>query len=74
MYDILLFLQVNEVDVQEVGVSGAKNFFQAKADALKQSSAAEAEIKKEQEQRRLEREEKKERQNAFKERVSMFNK
>ena len=36
------------IDVQETGVGGAKSFFEAKADKLKQSALNEAEIKREQ--------------------------
>jgi hypothetical protein len=64
----------NEINVSEVGVSGAKSFFEAKAERLKISSAAEEEIKKEQEERRKMREEKAARAAAFKEKLAAFNK
>jgi len=64
----------SEVDVSEVGVGGAKNFFEAKAERLRQGSAVEAEIKKEQLERKQVREEKERRASTFKERIGMFNK
>ena len=60
------------VDVSEVGVSGAKDFFEAKANALKASQSAEAEIKKEQEEKKKEREEAAARKKAFAERAAQF--
>lgn len=60
------------VDVSEVGVGGAKNFFEAKSNALKASQSAEAEIKKEQEEKKKEREEAAARKKAFAERAAQF--
>lgn len=64
----------SEVDVSEVGVGGAKNFFEAKAEMLRKGSALEAEVKKEQLERKQAREEKERRASTFKERIGMFNK
>lgn len=65
---------VASVDVSEVGVSGAKNFFEAKANALKHAKDNEEEIKREQEEKRKEREEAAARKKAFKEKAAMFGK
>ncbi len=67
-----LVTEANEINVQEVGVSGAKAFFEAKADKLKQGNDFEEQIKAEQEAKRKEREEKASRAAAFKERRAMF--
>jgi len=62
-----------EIDVDEVGVGGAKDFFEAKIDAMRKSSKFEDEIRMEQDERKREEEEKRERQQAFKERAALFN-
>jgi hypothetical protein len=54
------------VDVSEVGVGGAKAFFEAKAAKLTQVSSFEQEIKAEQEEKREEAAKAKERREAFK--------
>merc|ERR1712173_159923 len=59
---------LTEVDVDEVGVGGAKTFFEAKIAEVSKSSKFEEEIKEEQEERKREEEEKKNRQQAFRER------
>merc|ERR1712203_45111 len=61
-----------ECNVEEVGVGGAKDFFEAKIDAITKSSKFEDEIREEQENRKREEEEKKQRQQSFKERAAMF--
>lgn len=64
--------ELSEINVSEEGVSGAKNFFEAKVNKLSESNKFEAEIKKEQEEKRKELEEKKQRQAAFKEKAKLF--
>lgn len=61
-----------EVDVNEVGVGGAKDFFEAKMAAIRKTSKFEDEIREEQEERKQEEEEKKRRQQEFKERAALF--
>merc|ERR1712002_1435242 len=61
-----------EINVEEVGVGGAKDFFEAKIEAIRKTSKFEDEIKEEQENRKREEEEKKQRQQSFKERAAMF--
>jgi len=63
---------LTEIDVDEVGVGGAKTFFEAKIAEVSKSSKFEEEIKEEQEQRKREEEEKKLRQQAFRERAALF--
>ncbi|XP_076805480.1 EF-hand domain-containing protein D2-like [Clavelina lepadiformis] len=62
----------SDINVSEEGVSGAKNFFEAKVNQLSDSNRFEQEIKKEQEDRKKQNEEKKQRQAAFKEKAMMF--
>ncbi|KFO82128.1 EF-hand domain-containing protein D1, partial [Cuculus canorus] len=54
------------------GVKGAKNFFEAKVQALSSASKFEAEIKAEQDERKREEEERKHRRAAFRELKSAF--
>ncbi len=72
-FDTLL-TEAKEVDVSVVGVSGAKNFFEAKAAKLSAMSASEAEIKAEQAERRQANEAKAARKADFKEKLAAFNK
>jgi len=60
------------VDVDEVGVTGAASFFQAKIDEQSKTNKFEQEIKAEQEEKRKEEEEKKMRRQAFKEKANIF--
>merc|ERR1712071_483287 len=53
------------VDVTEIGVGGAKDFFEAKIKAVNQSSKFEEEVKREQEEKTKEAAEKKKRQAEF---------
>merc|ERR1711953_525341 len=62
---------LTEVDVDEVGVGGAKNFFEAKIKEANKGSKFEEEIKEEEERKRAE-EEKKSRQQQFRERAALF--
>ncbi|XP_046672034.1 EF-hand domain-containing protein D2 homolog [Homalodisca vitripennis] len=57
--------QLTEISVEEVGVGGAKNFFEAKIEELRRGSKFEDEIKQEQEERRRQEEEKAQRRIAF---------
>jgi len=61
-----------EIDVEEVGVCGAKDFFEAKIAAIRKTSKFEEEIREEQENRKQEEEDRKRRQQSFKERAAMF--
>jgi len=63
---------LTEVDVDEVGVGGAKNFFEAKIKEANKGSKFEEEIKEEQEERKKAEEEKKSRQQQFRERAALF--
>merc|ERR1711976_867592 len=56
-----------EINVEEVGVGGAKNFFEAKIAAIRKTSKFE-----EEENRKREEEDRKRRQQQFKERAAMF--
>merc|ERR1711863_104238 len=58
---------LTEVDVDEVGVGGAKNFFEAKIKEANKGSKLE-----EQEERKKAEEEKKSRQQQFRERAALF--
>ncbi|KAF6214058.1 hypothetical protein GE061_011789 [Apolygus lucorum] len=64
--------KLTEIDVVEVGVSVAKNFFEAKIEELRKGSKFEDEIRQEQEERRREEEEKAQRRTAFKEKAAIF--
>ncbi|NP_001085773.1 EF-hand domain family member D1 L homeolog [Xenopus laevis] len=70
---LLALAKLSEIDVDVEGVKGAKNFFEAKVQALSSSSKFEAEIRAEQEERKRQEEEKKNRRAAFKELKSAFN-
>ncbi|KAJ9599442.1 hypothetical protein L9F63_010057 [Diploptera punctata] len=63
---------LTEIDVEEVGVGGAKNFFEAKIEELKKTSKFEDEIRQEQEQRKRDEEEKAQRRIAFKQKAALF--
>jgi len=65
--------KLTEVDVEQVGVEGAKTFFEAKIAQVSKGSKFAEEIKEEQEERRREEEEKIRRQISFKERASLFS-
>lgn len=63
---------LSEVDVDEVGVVGAKDFFEAKIKEVNKNSRFEEEIREEKEEKRRQEEEKKERQQAFRDRAKLF--
>uniref|UniRef100_A0A1B6CGX1 EF-hand domain-containing protein n=1 Tax=Clastoptera arizonana TaxID=38151 RepID=A0A1B6CGX1_9HEMI len=64
--------KLTEIDVDQVGVGGAKNFFEAKIEELRKGSKFEDEIRQEQEERRKAEEEKMQRRIAFKEKAALF--
>lgn len=63
---------LTEVDVDEVGVGGAKNFFEAKIVEANKGGKFAEEIKEEQEEKKKAEEENKSRQQQFKERAALF--
>jgi len=64
--------KLTEVDIQEVGVDGAKNFFEAKIEQLKSQSKFEMEVKREQEEKRRAEAEKKQKRQEFAKKHAMF--
>ncbi|XP_053565893.1 EF-hand domain-containing protein D1 [Bombina bombina] len=70
---LLALAKLSEIDVSTEGVKGAKDFFEAKVQALSSASKFEAEIRAEQDERKRQEEEKKNRRAAFKELKSAFN-
>ncbi|XP_028920219.1 EF-hand domain-containing protein D2 [Ornithorhynchus anatinus] len=64
--------RLSEIDVSTEGVKGAKNFFEAKVQAINVSCRFEEEIKAEQEEKKKQAEEMKQRKAAFKELQSAF--
>lgn len=65
--------RLSEIDVSTEGVKGAKNFFEAKVQAISESNRFEAEIREEQEAKKREAEEQRVRRAAFMERKAAFN-
>lgn len=65
--------QLTEIDVDEAGVKGAADFFQAKAAKLNAGSKFEEEIRQEQEERKKEMEEARKRKEAFKKKAQSFD-
>ncbi|XP_042315382.1 EF-hand domain-containing protein D1 isoform X2 [Sceloporus undulatus] len=70
---LMALAKLSEIDVALEGVKGAKNFFEAKVQALSCASKFEAEIKAEQDERKREEEERKHRRAAFRELKSAFS-
>ena len=64
--------QLTEIDVDETGVGGAKDFFEAKIIQAGASSKYEQELKMEQEERKREAEEAKKKKEAFKAKREAF--
>jgi len=64
--------KITEVDINEVGVDGAKNFFEAKIQQLKCQSKFEEEVKKEQEEHRREEQERKQKRLEFQKKHALF--
>jgi hypothetical protein len=67
-----LYAMLVEIDVSKEGVGGAKNFFEAKVAAIKESDKFQREIREEQEQRRRIEEDKARRKVAFQNRLAHF--
>jgi len=63
---------LTEVDVDQVGVGGAKTFFEAKIAEVGKKSRFEDELREEQEAKKREEEERAKRQQAFRERAKLF--
>jgi len=64
--------KITEVDISEVGVDGAKNFFEAKIEQLKAQNKFEQEVKEEQEEKRKQECEKKQKRMEFKQKHAFF--
>ncbi|XP_035240108.1 EF-hand domain-containing protein D1 [Anguilla anguilla] len=69
---LLMLARLSEIDVSTEGVLGARDFFEAKMQALAVGSRFEAEIREEQEERKRQELERKQRRAAFKELQSTF--
>lgn len=66
------FARLTEINVDQVGVNGAKTFFEAKIEELSKSNRFHNEILQEQEEKRREAEEKAMRRQLFKEKAALF--
>ncbi|XP_054082737.1 EF-hand domain-containing protein D2 homolog [Zeugodacus cucurbitae] len=64
--------RLTEINVEEVGVTGAKNFFEAKIEQQLRSNKFHDEIRQEQEERRREEEERANRRLQFQQRAAIF--
>lgn len=64
--------RLTEINVDQVGVNGAKNFFEAKIEELAKKNKFHDEIIQEQEEKRREAEEKALRRQRFKEKSAIF--
>lgn len=64
--------QLTEVDVDKVGVNGAKEFFEAKIEEVNKKSKFESEIRQEQEERKRMEEEKALRRQEFLQKAALF--
>ncbi|KAI9578449.1 hypothetical protein GQX74_009023 [Glossina fuscipes] len=64
--------RLTEINVEEVGVSGAKNFFEAKIEQQLRTNKFHDEIRQEQEERRRQEEEKANRRLLFQQRAAIF--
>lgn len=64
--------RLTEINVEQVGVNGAKNFFEAKIEELAKSNKFHDEIIQEQEEKRREAEERALRRQQFKEKAALF--
>ncbi|KAK0146304.1 EF-hand domain-containing protein D1 [Merluccius polli] len=69
---LMALARLSEIDVSTEGVMGAKDFFEAKMQALSVGSKFEAEIREEKEERKKQEQDRKERRAAFKELQSTF--
>uniref|UniRef100_A0A8D0UKJ1 EF-hand domain-containing protein n=1 Tax=Sus scrofa TaxID=9823 RepID=A0A8D0UKJ1_PIG len=70
---LMVLAKLSEIDVALEGVKGAKDFFEAKVQALSSASKFEAELKAEQEERKQAEEKRKLRQAAFRELKATFS-
>merc|ERR1711892_307606 len=70
---LLQLAKLCSIDVGEIGVGGAKNFFEAKIKMVNQTNKFEDEIRQEQEENKVKLEEKKTRQEEFKKMQSNFS-
>lgn len=70
---LMALAKLSEIDVALEGVRGAKDFFEAKAQALSSASKFEAELKAEQDERKREEEKRRVRQAAFRELKAAFS-
>uniref|UniRef100_A0A7N9D7B2 EF-hand domain family member D1 n=4 Tax=Cercopithecidae TaxID=9527 RepID=A0A7N9D7B2_MACFA len=70
---LMALAKLSEINVALEGVKGAKNFFEAKVQALSSASKFEAELKAEQDERKREEEERRLRQAAFQELKANFS-
>lgn len=70
---LMALAKLSEIDVALEGVRGAKDFFEAKVQALSSASKFEAELKAEQEERKQEEEKRRIRQAAFRELKAAFS-
>lgn len=66
------FARLTEINVDQVGVNGAKTFFEAKIEELSKSNRFHNEIIQEQEEKRREAEEKAMRRQRFQEKAALF--
>ncbi|XP_077962319.1 EF-hand domain-containing protein D1 [Gasterosteus aculeatus] len=69
---LMALARLSEINVSTEGVMGAKDFFEAKVQALSLGSKFEAEIQEEKEERKRQEVDKKQRQAAFKQLQSAF--
>jgi len=65
--------KLTEINVDQVGVGGAKSFFEAKIESIQKSNKFEEEIRSEQEERKRDIETQKIRKQAFKDKAAMFD-
>nr|XP_055201813.1 EF-hand domain-containing protein D1 isoform X2 [Nyctereutes procyonoides] len=70
---LMALAKLSEIDVAQEGVKGAKDFFEAKVQALSCASKFEAELKAEQDERKREEEKRRIRQAAFRELKAAFS-
>nr|XP_006638025.1 PREDICTED: EF-hand domain-containing protein D1 [Lepisosteus oculatus] len=70
---LLALARLSEIDVSAEGVLGARDFFEAKVQALAAGSRFEAELREEKEEKRRQEAEKKQRRAAFRELQSAFS-
>ncbi|XP_013783020.1 EF-hand domain-containing protein D2-like isoform X1 [Limulus polyphemus] len=69
---LLEFAHLAEIDVEKVGVGGAKTFFEAQIEKQKRNKVFEEEIKVEREERRRGEEERRQRKAAFLDKAQFF--